>query len=131
ARPSQGELSSEEVMVLRDSSTINGKLFLPWIELDLQARAAKVPHEDPWTDPDGLLSLSEPQREKLIGWSRPSQVMPGEPRMINNVNPYSIRQDLITDCSFVASLCIASAFERRFHKQLITGIIYPQAWHAT
>ncbi|CAN0510383.1 unnamed protein product [Ectocarpus sp. 8 AP-2014] len=57
--------------------------------------------------------------------------MPGEPRMINNVNPYSIRQDLITDCSFVASLCIASAFERRFHKQLITGIIYPQAWHTT
>lgn len=51
--------------------------------------------------------------------------------MINNVNPYSIKQDLITDCSFVASLCIASAFERRFHKQLITGIIYPQAWHTT
>ncbi|CAM9352980.1 unnamed protein product, partial [Ectocarpus sp. 12 AP-2014] len=38
ARPSQGELSSEEVMVLRDSSTVNGKLFLPWIEQDLQAR---------------------------------------------------------------------------------------------
>lgn len=35
-------------------------------------------------------------------------------------------KDLITDCSFVASLCIASAFERRIHKQLITSIIYPQ-----
>ncbi|CAM9123398.1 unnamed protein product [Ectocarpus sp. 12 AP-2014] len=128
ARPSQGELSSEEVMVLRDSSTVNGKLFLPWIEQDLQETFA---FNKPWTDPDGLLSLSEPQREKLVGWSRPSQVMPGEPHMINNVNPYSIKQDLITDCSFVASLCIASAFERRFHKQLITGIIYPQAWHTT
>ena len=52
--------------------------------------------------------------------------MPEQPRMIGNVNPYSIKQDLITDCSFVASLCIASAFERRFHKQLITAIIYPQ-----
>lgn len=29
-------------MVLRDSSTINGKLFLPWIEQDLQARALEL-----------------------------------------------------------------------------------------
>lgn len=43
-----------------------------------------------------------------------------------DVDIVDLAQDLITDCSFVASLCIASAFERRFHKQLITGIIYPQ-----
>eukprot|EP00752_Nemacystus_decipiens_P002304 g2180.t1 len=123
ARPSQGMLSQEEVEVLRDSSTVNGKLFLPWMDQDLQENFAS---SKPWTDPEGLLSLSEPQRTKLVGWRRPSEVMPGQPRMIGNVNPYSIKQDLITDCSFVASLCIASAFERRFHKQLITAIIYPQ-----
>lgn len=36
ARPSLGELSSEEVDVLKDSSRVNGKLFLPWIAQDLQ-----------------------------------------------------------------------------------------------
>ncbi len=36
ARPSQGELSAEEVNVLKDSSRVNGKLFLPWIAEDLQ-----------------------------------------------------------------------------------------------
>jgi calpain-7 len=32
----------------------------------------------------------------------------------------------VTDCSFVASLCICAAFERRFGKRLIPRIIYPQ-----
>lgn len=36
ARPSQGELTPEEVGVLKDSSYVNGKLFMPWIADDLQ-----------------------------------------------------------------------------------------------
>ena len=43
-----------------------------------------------------------------------------DPKMINLVSAYSITQELVSDCSFVASLCITAAYERRFKKQLIT-----------
>ena len=46
--------------------------------------------------------------------------------MISNISPYSIRQQYVTDCSFIASLCICALFEKRFRKRLITSIIYPQ-----
>ena len=59
---------------------------------------------------------------------------PSTPIMISNITPFTITQDLISDCSFVASLCIAAAFENKFRnkfhnkfrKPLITNIIYPQ-----
>jgi len=46
--------------------------------------------------------------------------------MIRVITPHSIEQDMVPDCSFVASLCICAAFEQRFHTRLITKIIYPQ-----
>jgi calpain-7 len=48
------------------------------------------------------------------------------PAMIKNINPYSIKQAYVTDCSFIASLCICSLFEKNFRKRLVTSIIYPQ-----
>eukprot|EP00794_Sanderia_malayensis_P003097 gene3097-3563_t len=49
-----------------------------------------------------------------------------EPHMIYAVSSLSIRQTVVSDCSFVASLAISAAYERKFKKQLITGVIYPQ-----
>ena len=51
----------------------------------------------------------------------------GEPKMIYLVSSLTITQTIITDCSFVSSLVIAAAYERKFRKQLITKILYPQA----
>jgi len=33
-----------------------------------------------------------------------------------------ITQDMVSDCSFVCSLCVTAAFEERFHRQLITKV---------
>ena len=35
-------------------------------------------------------------------------------------------QELVTDCSFISSLCIAAALERRGRRGLITGVLHPR-----
>jgi calpain-7 len=96
-------------------------------------------------DPDGLLPLSAKQIAAGAVWRRPREFISAgspdttaegaaeggdsdknKPTMIELVSPLSIRQDLVSDCSFVCSLCIASAFEVKFRRKLITSIIYPQ-----
>jgi calpain-7 len=46
--------------------------------------------------------------------------------MVKAITPYSIQQKYVTDCSFIASLCICATYERRFRKRLVTSILYPQ-----
>lgn len=93
-------------------------------------RSERFTYSEPWSDPEGLLPLSAKQQRYLGGWHRPSQFVAkhtnSTPTMISAISPFNITQDLVTDCSFVASLCITAAFEKRHRRQLITGIIYPQ-----
>ncbi|OQR88718.1 calpain-like protease [Thraustotheca clavata] len=120
------KFTSEELDVLRRSSIINGRLFQPWIVTDGYERFDVNEH---FIDPDGFLSMSPQQMEKLDKWVRPTGYGTGKPVMIAAISPYCIVQDVVTDCSFVASLCITAAYEQRFQKKLITKIIYPQDEH--
>ncbi|DBA04343.1 TPA: hypothetical protein N0F65_002105 [Lagenidium giganteum] len=123
---SSAAYSPEELDVLRRSSLINGHLFVPWLDdLDTQERF-QLPAL--FVDPDGLLPLSRKQKKKMACWKRPSEyakICRRAPVMIANINPQVVKQDIVTDCSFVASVCIAAAYEQRFRKPLITNIIYP------
>jgi calpain-7 len=123
-RPSGKRLTDAEKRVVATSSRINGRIYLPWLG-SLEA-GERFTTSKPYVDPDGLLQLSAKQRKHLKGWARPSEFMggaSGEPTMIKLISPYTIRQELVTDCSFVSSLCIAASYERRSGKQ-VSGSFY-------
>ncbi|CAO3607815.1 unnamed protein product [Cunninghamella echinulata] len=116
-------LSAAEIEVLKTTSSVNDRVYLPWIdESDLKEWFSS---SDKFLDPDGSLKLSEKQLSKFGAWKRPSDLMK-HPQLIQLISSTSIIQDIVTDCSFVASLCVAAAYERKFKKQLITRCIYPQ-----
>ncbi|RKP35814.1 hypothetical protein BJ085DRAFT_4327, partial [Dimargaris cristalligena] len=115
-------LSDDELEVLRHTSKINDMIFLPWSDSDAYE---PFTFAHPFSDPDGTLPLSEKQVAKWGFWRRPKQFM-SHPQVIKKVSCLDIIQDVVTDCSFVASLCIAAAYENRFDKKLITSCIYPQ-----
>ena len=46
--------------------------------------------------------------------------------MIQLVSARTIKQDVVGNCSFVSSLCVAAAYERRFNKPILTSCLFPQ-----
>eukprot|EP00795_Rhopilema_esculentum_P014106 gene14106-5096_t len=116
------KLTQLEIETLRHSSYINKNVYPPWIDRDLLERFA---FPIPFSDPDGQLALAPKQKAKFAKWVRPSDLC-ADPHMIYAITSLSIRQTIVSDCSFVASLAISAAYERKFRKQLITSIIYPQ-----
>lgn len=127
--------TAQELDVLRRSSLINGHLFLPWVDdLDAHERFDDNNDNDNHTslplfvDPDGDVPLSAKQRRKGARWLRPHEFAPlcgHAPVVLASLSPQHIKQDVVTDCSFVASLCIAAAYEQRFHKPLISSLLRP------
>lgn len=124
--PQGAAYTAQELDVLRRSSLINGHVFVPWLDdLDSQERF-DLPTL--FKDPDGPVPLSAKQIKKQALWHRPSEyalVCGRPPVMIATISAQVVKQDIVTDCSFVASLCIAAAYEQRFQKRLITNIIFP------
>ncbi|XP_067417902.1 calpain-7 isoform X5 [Emydura macquarii macquarii] len=123
ASESQGQrYTAEEIEVLRKTSKINGIEYVPFMNVDLRERFA---FPVPFSDKCGKLPLSPKQKAMFAKWVRPDDLT-NNPTMIYTVSSFSIKQTIVSDCSFVASLAISAAYERRFNKKLITSIIYPQ-----
>ena len=127
--------SAAEKEVLKDSSFVNGRLFVPWNAAD--AEHGDFVLERPFADPDGRLALSEAQRSALLGWRRFAEPLDASgsapagaarPCVVGaeGVAPENVVQDLVCDCSFVSSLVIAAYHEQRFKSRLISSIIFPQ-----
>ncbi|XP_054451589.1 calpain-7 isoform X2 [Pteronotus mesoamericanus] len=114
--------TAEEIEVLRTTSKINGIEYVPFMNIDLRERFA---YPMPFCDRLGKLPLSPKQKAMFSKWVRPEELT-NNPTMIYTVSSFSIKQTIVSDCSFVASLAISAAYERRFNKKLITSIIYPQ-----
>ncbi|XP_061383599.1 calpain-7-like isoform X2 [Danaus plexippus] len=116
--------TEEEKEVLRTTSNINNNCFLPFMEVDL---SEKFQYALPFEDRASELKLSSKQAKEFQCWVRPHEVS-SDPKMIagDDVDFFSIKQTIVSDCSFVASLAVSALYERRFNKKIITSIIYPK-----
>ncbi|KAA8591952.1 hypothetical protein FQN60_017326 [Etheostoma spectabile] len=122
SEPQGQRYTSEEIEVLRSTSTINGIAYVPFMSVDLRERFA---FPVPFSDKTGKLALSPKQKAIFSRWVRPDEIC-NNPTMIMSVSSFSIKQTVVSDCSFVASLAISAAYERRYNKKLITSVIFPQ-----
>eukprot|EP01080_Neovahlkampfia_damariscottae_P001813 gene1813-955_t len=119
----QNCLSDKEIEVLRESSIINDKLFLPWI--DAFDKNEELNDKKGFIDPDGVLKLSEQQEIHFHSWKRISEIIK-KPTIISDLNIENVTQYVVSDCSFVASLIVSAIFESKYKKKLISNLIYPQ-----
>ena len=125
------KLTQYEIEVLKRSSHITSGVFLPWS--DDEALEFNNSPTQRWTNPtdNGKLPLSDKQVEKGCRWARPADIVSMRRNsckiaMIKSITPYTIKQHCVSDCSFIAGLCISAAFERRFNRRLVSSLIYPQ-----
>lgn len=104
---------------LRASSVINGITYLPWNDADLSELRVVSPIASNFNDPNGLPLLSTKQRDSFECWMRPEDICQ-LPTMVHLISSFTIKQTLIGDCSFLASLAVCADYERRFKTRLVT-----------
>lgn len=116
--------TEEEKKVLTATSWINKHEFVPFMSIDLEER---FQYSLSFTDRDGLLMLSPNQKKHFLRWARPHEFCP-DPKIVVNkhVDYLSIKQTIVSDCSFVASLAVAAQYEKKFARRIVTSILFPK-----
>ena len=115
-KPPEPRVVKEDQLVLAFTSRINGKEYPPFSETDAKEEA--LPTLFHFSDPDGLLALSDKQKAAFGKWARPTDIARA-PKMIpdfksKSLTSKTIRQSsLVSDSSFISALCIAADFDKR------------------
>lgn len=114
----------EEKKVLEKSSLINSRIYVPFMEIDTKER---FNFPIPFSDKDGMLELAPKQKKEFQAWMRISDLH-DNPCIIMGPHAdfYSIKQTVVSDCSFVASLSVAALYEKKYNRRILTSIIYPR-----
>eukprot|EP01135_Chromosphaera_perkinsii_P004541 Nk52_evm11s288 gene=Nk52_evmTU11s288 len=139
-----GSLTKAEIEILKETSYVNGKLYLPFLE-DIDASDFNTVYNTGkvFEDPDGIMTLAPKQKESFTRWGRIGKEgdVPGcfQPYIYYQENKSNengkypgeammrIKQTVISDCSFVASLCVCVEYERRFPgRNVLSHCIYPK-----
>lgn len=121
---SRESYTMEEKKVLEKTSLINSRIYVPFMEVDLRER---FHFPIPFTDKDGMLELAPKQKNEFQEWVRISDLSEHPCIIVGpHADFYSIRQTIVSDCSFVASLSVAAQYEKKFNKRILTSIIYPR-----
>lgn len=120
----KGNYSMEEKKVLEKTSTINARIYVPFMEIDAQE---KFNFPIPFSDKEGLLALAPKQKREFVKWLRISELCE-HPEIIVGTHPdyHAIKQTVVSDCSFVSSLTVAALYEKKFNRRILTSIIYPR-----
>lgn len=115
----------EEKKVLEKTSLINSRIFVPFMdEIDTKERFS---FPIPFSDKDGMLELAPKQKKEFQEWVRIGDLCEYPSIIIgSHADFYSIRQTVVSDCSFVASLSVAAQYEKKFNRRILTSIIYPR-----
>ncbi|KAL4780456.1 hypothetical protein BJX76DRAFT_46612 [Aspergillus varians] len=132
-------LTTREEIIILEGAKLNGFIFPPW-KVDPSLEDFKI-----GADGDGLftdnpeLHLSDLQRGIFAGWKRPHELlsglvdeagMPLAPVMAVS-GKMDLVQDVLTDCSVVASLCATTSRSERGLDENLLPVVYPCIYNST
>ncbi|KAL2808130.1 hypothetical protein BJX63DRAFT_410123 [Aspergillus granulosus] len=132
------KLTTREEIILLEGAKLNGFIFPPW-----KADPSFKEFEKTF-DGDGLftdkpnLHLSNLQRDVFAGWKRPHELLSdhveetGVPLtpVMTMAGKTDLVQDVLTDCSVVASLCATTSRTERGLDENLLPVVYPSIYGA-